>query len=219
MHAVFSRMTDRIRKVRTETLCAAILVAMTILFMLTGVANRLDYILYDLGQVMAPGTVPDDLVVVAIDEDSLNALGRWPWHRRHHAQVVRQLHADGARAIGLDLLFSEPQTDDPQADEDFRQAMLSAGNVVLPVVVENTRSHGPLIESLPIPALASAAAAIGMVHAEVDEDNVARSIYLWAGMESPHGPISRRPCCRRQGLCPPAWLPGPLRKPKARGGT
>lgn len=217
MHAVFSRMTDRIRKVRTETLCAAILVAMTILFMLTGVANRLDYILYDLGQVMAPGTVPDDLVVVAIDEDSLNALGRWPWHRRHHAQVVRQLHADGARAIGLDLLFSEPQTDDPQADEDFRQAMLSAGNVVLPVVVENTRSHGPLIESLPIPALASAAAAIGMVHAEVDEDNVARSIYLWAGMGEPPWPHFAQALLQTAGALPASMAPRPPSQAQGEG--
>ena len=40
----------------------------------------------------------DDIVIVAIDEQSLRELGRWPWSRRIHADLVRTLKAGSAAA-------------------------------------------------------------------------------------------------------------------------
>jgi CHASE2 domain-containing sensor protein len=47
-----------------------------------------------------------ELLVVAIDPASLQALNRWPWPRRYHAEVLRRLLAAGARRVAFDLDFS-----------------------------------------------------------------------------------------------------------------
>src|SRR5215475_11448803 len=48
------------------------------------------------------------VVIAAIDEKSLNAEGRWPWPRSKLAALVDILSRDGARVIGFDIVFSEP---------------------------------------------------------------------------------------------------------------
>ena len=56
------------------------------------------------------GTEPvDGLLVVGIDAKTFGDLQkRWPFQRSLHAQVVRQLHAAGARVIVYDVQFTEP---------------------------------------------------------------------------------------------------------------
>jgi adenylate cyclase len=55
----------------------------------------------------SPGT---GVVLVAIDDRSIAELGRWPWSRKHFAEIVHRLHAAGAKVIAFDLLFTEPET-------------------------------------------------------------------------------------------------------------
>jgi adenylate cyclase len=50
------------------------------------------------------------VVLVVIDDRSIADLGRWPWSRKHFAEIVRRLHAAGAKVIAFDLLFTEPET-------------------------------------------------------------------------------------------------------------
>ncbi|PYT07453.1 MAG: hypothetical protein DMF49_08115, partial [Acidobacteria bacterium] len=50
-----------------------------------------------------------EIVVVAIDARSVDALGQWPWPRAVLADLIRRIHSDGARVIALDILFSEPE--------------------------------------------------------------------------------------------------------------
>ena len=51
--------------------------------------------------------IADDIVVVAIDKESSDALQTWPWPRSIHATMIDRLTSAGARAIGLDIVFSE----------------------------------------------------------------------------------------------------------------
>lgn len=53
--------------------------------------------------------------VVDIDEDSLKALGQWPWPRTRVAALVRQLQAAGAAVVVLDMLLAEPDRTSPRA--------------------------------------------------------------------------------------------------------
>ena len=48
-----------------------------------------------------------DIVVVKIDDDSLRDIGRWPWPRRYHAQLIDDLTKAGAKRIFFDILFHE----------------------------------------------------------------------------------------------------------------
>lgn len=165
-----------------------VLLFITLVLTVTGALSRIDNVLYDTAQQLTDRPIPSDVVLVTIDEQSLSTLGRWPWSRRMHAQLIDHLHADGALVIGVDVMFSESQQDDPGADELLAQAMARAGNVVLPVVIEQARRNGQLIETLPLPALAAKAAALGRVHADFDADTIARSITMWEGLGQPTWP-------------------------------
>ena len=68
---------------------------------------RWDSLLYDAALSLLPQDVPEDIVIVAIDDASLAELGRWPWSRRVHAQLLNQLKLHGARVIGMDIVFAE----------------------------------------------------------------------------------------------------------------
>ena len=47
------------------------------------------------------------ILIVGIDEKSLNELGRWPWPRTILARLIDRLAEAGVSAVGLDLLFPE----------------------------------------------------------------------------------------------------------------
>ncbi len=46
------------------------------------------------------------IAIVNIDEKSLEQLGPWPWPRHLIAEMISILKDNGAKIIGLDLLFS-----------------------------------------------------------------------------------------------------------------
>lgn len=55
---------------------------------------------------------PDkDIVLVLIDDKSLQEMGRWPWPRNVQAKLVNAIAAEGAKVIGLDIIYTEPEHD------------------------------------------------------------------------------------------------------------
>ncbi len=66
---------------------------------------------YDLG-VKASSKAPNDKVaIIAIDDQSINNIGRWPWSRDIHAKMTDMLSAAKVRVIGNTVFFFEPQQD------------------------------------------------------------------------------------------------------------
>lgn len=51
----------------------------------------------------------DRLVLAAIDDHSLNKIGRWPWTRTKHAQIIDKLGSFGAKVLAFDVFYSEPE--------------------------------------------------------------------------------------------------------------
>jgi len=78
------------------------------------------------------GPVDTEIVLVAIDDQSLEDLGSFPWPRYVHAELLRVLSEAQPAAIGIDIIFSEA-ADDPEEDLALVEAIREAGNVVLPV--------------------------------------------------------------------------------------
>ena len=144
--------------------------------------GRLNLVLYDVLLPLQAQPPSEQVVVVAIDDASLQALGRWPWSRRRHAELLDRLDAMGARAVAFDMLFPEAQADDPQADALFAAALARNGQSVLAVAPVQLGEHDPISEMLPIPLLAQAAAALGHVDVELDMDGLCRRHYLYAGL-------------------------------------
>ncbi len=52
---------------------------------------------------------PSDIVMVDIDDDSIEKLGRWPWPRSLLAKGIDVIDAGNPRVIGLNFVFSEPE--------------------------------------------------------------------------------------------------------------
>uniref|UniRef100_A0A7C4VS27 Adenylate/guanylate cyclase domain-containing protein n=1 Tax=Desulfatirhabdium butyrativorans TaxID=340467 RepID=A0A7C4VS27_9BACT len=67
------------------------------------------------------------IVFVSIDEESVNKIGRWPWPRRKMALLLQAVEKSGAKAIGLDMGFFEPDLGlRRQAILDAQQAIRTA---------------------------------------------------------------------------------------------
>jgi two-component system, OmpR family, phosphate regulon sensor histidine kinase PhoR len=148
---------------------------------MSGVFESLEYQLYDRDfRMSAPGATPEEIVIVAVDEPSLRRMGSWPWPRTFHAEALRQMKAGGAKVIGVDIGFYEPDRLDPFNDADLAAATREAGNVVYPVVVETFQRDGePMIKAMEtLPALAQGAAGIGHAHIESSADGIARKVHL-----------------------------------------
>lgn len=148
----------------------------------------LDRSIYDTFNEMATLPTADDIVIVAVDEPSLAELGRWPWPRENHVELLRRLKTAGVAAVAVDILFAEPYLDYPEVDGLLGDAIEELGSVVLPVFVGRTGPSTQLREIGPIEPLASAAASRGHVHVEVDSDGVARGVYLMEGLGAPRWP-------------------------------
>jgi len=117
-------------------------------------------------RMRGPLPAPPEVIVVAEDRASAEALGlppgNRPWPRSLHARAIEKLRAHGAAVIAFDFMFSAP---DPEGDDDLAGALRKAGCVVLLQGLER-RIVGPgssiEIDAPidPIPKLAEAAAAI-----------------------------------------------------------
>jgi len=142
---------------------------------------RLDRLIYDAQSSIIQHDASDEIVIIAIDETSLNSIGRWPWPRNIHADLINKLTDHQAKAVLIDVIFSEAT---PNSNDDLllAEAIEKNGKVVLPVLLEQTRLRGHLLETLPLPIFTKASASIGHVHIELDPDGIARGTYLFEGL-------------------------------------
>jgi len=63
-------------------------------------------LMFQVRGVVSPGS---DIVIVAIDDASVKALGRWPWSRRQITRLVNCLRQAPARVVGFDMIFAEKE--------------------------------------------------------------------------------------------------------------
>ena len=66
---------------------------------------------YDLSVRSSARMPSDKIAVIAIDDESIANIGRWPWPRDIHAQMHEILTEGGAKVIGQTVFFIEPQMD------------------------------------------------------------------------------------------------------------
>lgn len=133
-----------------------------------------DDLLYDAAMRLAPAKADESVLIVAIDEPSLQALGRWPWPRRLHAELLDRLAEARPRSVALDLLLTEPADDDAAL-----AAAMGRVPVALPVQFLVPGRDGRAFERLdPAPALANRAAGMGHVNTTIDADGTVRAAAL-----------------------------------------
>ncbi|MET0311263.1 MAG: serine/threonine-protein kinase [Burkholderiaceae bacterium] len=66
---------------------------------------------YDYASTTTARQPSDRVAVIAIDDQSIANIGRWPWPRDVHAQLIDQLAAAKVKTVAHTAFFFEPQTD------------------------------------------------------------------------------------------------------------
>ena len=147
-----------------------------------GKTQSFDWLFYDKTQSFSSLPPANDIVMVDIDDKSISALGRWPWPREKHAQLVNILSAAQAKAVVFDVLFPDKDTNHPTSDARFANAIAQNKYVILPIYFEMLGQQGLVVESPPHTLFYSEADALGHVHLDAESDGVVRGVYLKEGV-------------------------------------
>lgn len=89
---------------------SSFLLILVLSFMRLPIVEMMDLKAYDLSLISRGSQkVHPNITIAVIDEKSLDAEGRWPWPRSYMANLINLLGEDGARVIGFDVGFFEPE--------------------------------------------------------------------------------------------------------------
>lgn len=80
----------------------------------------------------------DNVFLVAIDDAAITEVGRWPWSRDIVAELMQKLFDHDVKALGLDIVFSEPQLEKPENDQALAKIVAEhTGKVILGAYSDN----------------------------------------------------------------------------------
>ena len=121
-----------------------------------------------------------DVVFIDMGEDSIDAIGSWPWPRKWHAAIVSILSKYNPKAIAFDVIFSEPQ--DEENDGAFEEALKKPDKVYMPVLynlrssaqIKTTADYEAISVLEPIPRFKKWIAATGHINVIPDPDGILR---------------------------------------------
>ncbi len=132
--------------------------------------------LFRLRGAIDPG---EDIVIIAIDDDSFSAMNRpWPFPREYHAKLIQNLNIAGAKMIIFDVEFTE--TTNPEADEKLAGIAEDYGNVIFAGnVIPSRRAGEPSQLVTPIVPIVEKELNWGIVNITSDWDNVYRRYQLF----------------------------------------
>ena len=199
-------------------LLAALLAALMLfeLFALkafTPLENRMaDFLLRQHAQTSQPDP---DIVIVDIDERSLalmsESVGRWPWPRSMHAELLAGIARQNPKAIVFDILFSDPDRMRPEDDAYFAETIRATDNTYFPMLRLNDaddaqgiplQKYGTVLGAvpgkqadpdarvamvLPLPVMLETGR-IGTHNALADEDGVVRRYPIYISIDGWHIP-------------------------------
>ena len=137
-------------------------------------------------------TFSDDIVIVEIDEQTIDKLGQYPFARTHYADLIDKLRIAGAGVIVFPILFSE---EDREGGDDLFKNYLTAGTVIAQLGTNDINKNGvprgvakigdPLPYLFewggmlgPIPELGQSANGVGVVNTAPELDGVVRRVPL-----------------------------------------
>lgn len=111
----------------------------------------------------------DRILFIFIGQEDVNQLGNWPLTRDYYAYLTHKLKEAGAKAIGFDILFQNPDREYPEYDQMLSAFFREAGNVCLPMTFERilpiAQNHRTTYSGenpdFPFPLLQKAVAGIG----------------------------------------------------------
>lgn len=111
-----------------------------------------------------------DIIIIAIDDNSIIEFGVWPWRRSIHAHLLEKLNL--ANSVVLDFIFTENSPFGRSDDLTLSKALYKHGNTFIPVV------YNPIYGiTKPIKLLSDASKGLGHINIILDNDGIVRSFY------------------------------------------
>ena len=164
--------TQRKQRLRREWLVTTV-VALSLLALLAfaDLARPVGNVLYDHLMRWQGFQATQNIVIVAIDDRSIQELGGWPIRRHRYSQLLEQLNEDCCRpkVIGFDLLFFDPTEDDATLARQLKQQ-----KSVLPLAFKLQEDDPTLLQATPPVAPISEAATLAHINLSFDSDGVIR---------------------------------------------
>ena len=137
-----------------------------------------------------PRKVDSRIKILAIDDESLNKVGRWPWPRDIIAELSDQLLADGALAVWPDIYYSD-KSQNPEEDQAWEQVVGKHSNLFLPVYFDfQTRkiNNQVVVDGLQKPVIPIDLKQTGHINVIPDDDRVVRKVMLGISHEETRVP-------------------------------
>ncbi|OYU26936.1 MAG: hypothetical protein CFE41_13135 [Burkholderiales bacterium PBB2] len=163
------------------TLCV-LAVAATAVLTLQGWGAGIGHLLFDTIQRWQPAQAGSEVVIIAIDDASIDELGGWPIRRETYAQLLERLAdpQDKPRSIGIDILFHDARPADVQLAQALRKH-----RAYLAMEYRPPTAGQPALVRQPGPLLAAAASGLAHINLAFESDGFIRGAHLLAG-EVPH---------------------------------
>lgn len=173
-----SRNKVRANSANTVSLAAIVIVSALLGAFVSWRMPGIDQYMRDrMTRARGPLPPPDDIAIVAIDEQSIARFGRFPWSRTLSARAIDAIAAAQPKAIALDVLYADP-TLEPD-DSSLSRSIHQAGNVIAAaLLISATPAGGAANWLMPLPTIEHAAAAIGHVNVSTGADGIARQILI-----------------------------------------
>jgi adenylate cyclase len=158
--------------------CVLIAVLVSVIASLLYNAGLYSNIQLKLSDYLYGGGKPfENIVIIAIDDKSIQDIGRWPWDREVFADLLQK--TKDARVVAFDVAFFEKSTS--YSDMILAQSINSSGNVVIPVEYSRFSKIDGVVAGhdvmTPIPELIGTAA-LGYINVITDADGITRSVNL-----------------------------------------
>ena len=131
-----------------------------------------------------------NIIIIEIDDKSLEEFGRWPWTRGYHAALLEILSQSKPKVTAFDIIFSEPQYEHPEEDELLAYTSKRLGNVFFASYF-NLRETKPRKDSTlkattitsPLRCLVQNSKGYGFVNSPPETDGKVRKIPLFIEYE------------------------------------
>jgi len=128
-------------------------------------------------QIRGPLDITESpVIILAIDDQSDESTpDRWPWPRSYFAHVIENLNDAGAKVIGVDVIFDQPDKHGVESDDQLVNVLNKYDNIVLSGKVTSLRGRADqVIQVPPYSKFTESGTLWGLVSSEVDEDGIYR---------------------------------------------
>lgn len=173
------------KKLLSWSILSLLIIFIVILSYSLDIFLPIENIFYDLRfKLRGPIKPSDNIVIIKIDENSLAALGRWPWDRKIIAKAVNNLFNAKVKVVALDILY--PEKSNKTSDLALHNALKKGKSILASHfetfyenVLKNNTIQKVVIESIIYPIdLLNKVAKVGFTNVEPDEDGIIRSVFL-----------------------------------------